>query len=76
MAAEAKPRIDVIVNQLQPQISPESMPAPGLTFGTAWLKGRTDRVNAALPTFDYAADVLPAVRTVFAHRHRESGGRA
>jgi hypothetical protein len=76
LAADARPalgRMDVIVNESQTQIYPERMPSPGLTFSSAvaagfnsaWLKGRSDRVNAALPTFDYPADVLQATKTAF-----------
>lgn len=77
LSPQARPalgRIDVLLNASQTQIYPESMPSAGLTFAsavtagfnTAWLKGRADRVNAALPTFDFPADVLQAVRASFA----------
>lgn len=81
LAPDARPalgRIEVIVNESQTQIRPESMPSAGLTFASAvaagfnsaWLKGRADRINAALPTFDYPADALQATRTAFARVDR------
>jgi hypothetical protein len=63
-------RIEVVVAQPQSQITISSLPNPGLTFAsgvtaglnTGWLKERAELINKALPTFDFADELLRAAQ--------------